>query len=58
MLQHLGALGIGLVVIGAAKSDTARKSQFWGSRKGGLAQKLDKGQEAQAADLVAYYTAH
>jgi hypothetical protein len=56
-------------MVGAANSDSARIS-FFGSTKGELAQKLDRGQDAarlgrrlilvppEPREMVAYYTAH
>lgn len=57
-------------MVGAANSDSARIS-FFGSTKGELAQKWDRGQDADAVgrlrltqvppeprEMVAYYTAH
>lgn len=57
-----------LVMVGAANSDSARIS-FFGSTKGELAQKWDRGQDAvgrrrltqvppEPREMVAYYTAH
>ena len=54
-------------MVGAANSDSARIS-FFGSTRGELAQKLDRGQDAvgrrltqvppEPREMVAYYTAH
>ena len=41
----LNRIGISFVMVGAANSDSARIS-FFGSTKGELAQKLDRGQDA------------
>ena len=66
--EVLNRIGISLVMVGAANSDSARIS-FFGSTKGELAQKWDRGQDAvgrrrltqvplEPREMVAYYTAH
>ena len=64
----LNVIGTSLIVIRVANSDSARIS-FFGSTKGELAQKLDRGKDAagcrrliqvppEPREMVAYYTAH
>ena len=66
--EVLNKIGISLVMVGAANSDSARIS-FFGSTKGELAQKFDRGQDAvgcqrltqvppEPHEMVAYYTTH
>jgi len=66
--EVLNRIGISFVMVGAANSDSARIS-FFGSTKGELAQKLDRGKDAagcrrliqvppEPREMVAYYTAH
>jgi hypothetical protein len=66
--EVLNRIGISFVMVGAANSDSARIS-FFGSMKGELAQKLDRGKDAvrcrrliqvppKPREMVAYYTAH
>ena len=67
-LGVLNRIGISLVMVGAANSDSARIS-FFGSTKRELAPKLDRGEDVvgprrltqvppEPREMVAYYTAH
>jgi hypothetical protein len=66
--EVLNRIGISFVMVGAANLDSARIS-FFGSTKGELAQKLDRGKDAagcrwliqvppEPREMVTYYTAH
>ncbi|KAL8161587.1 hypothetical protein V2J09_013076 [Rumex salicifolius] len=66
--EVLNKIGTSLVIVGAANLDSTRIS-FFGSTKGKLAQKLDRGQDGvgrrrltqvplEPREMIAYYTTH